>query len=306
MKYESHDQNFKNLFFDFPKEALEFFLPEAYNLGKLKNIEFDRQEPQKHHLKDSHLSLDMPIIFHFELKTIILWLVEFQEDKDKFSIYRLIKYTVDKSEVYPDYAVIPTVLFTDRKAWKKQVKKSLQTKIFDRLFFHFEYVFIKLFDYRARDYFHVPNPLVKILLPKMNYEKHERWEVIRQAYLGLYALVSTKLFDKYSYFIDTYSEIDDDEKKNIENEIYENKETVMIAQYFREQGQEIGLKIGEMAIICNQLAKRFNVDKESVAPQLKELESNDLLKLGDMILDYDSFDPIYKWINERIKKRVVE
>ncbi len=29
MIQESHDQHFKNLFFDFPKEALEWILPQA-------------------------------------------------------------------------------------------------------------------------------------------------------------------------------------------------------------------------------------------------------------------------------------
>jgi len=53
MENESHDHNFKNLFMDFPKEALEFFLPDVLNkLGQIKHIEFDRQEPKKHHLKD--------------------------------------------------------------------------------------------------------------------------------------------------------------------------------------------------------------------------------------------------------------
>jgi len=296
MEFESHDHNFKNLFIDFPKEALEFFVPELLKLGKIKKIDFDRQEPKKHHLKDHHVALDMPIIFHFEQKTIVLWLVEFQEDKEKFSIYKLARYTVEKMEAYPEYTVIPTVLFTDRKEWKKDVVKFIESELFDRLFVHFEYLFIKLYQYKARDYFHVQNPLVKILLPKMQYEKDERWEVIRQAYMGLYTLVSSKLFDKYSYFIDVYSEIDDDERKLIESEIYEEKETVMIAEYFREQGQ--------MGIISNQIAKRYKVDREYIKPRLGELESSDLIQLGDMILDYDSFEPISNWIDERIGQKV--
>jgi len=304
MEIESHDHNFKNLFMDFPKDALRFCLPEAIEkLGNIKRIEFDRQEPKKHHLKDPHMVLDLPVIFHFEHESVVLWLVEFQEDKDKFSIYKLIKYTSDKMEAYPDYKVVPTVLFTDRKSWTKDVKRSIETRLFDRLLLHFEYVFIKLYDYKARDYFNVQNPLVKILLPKMSYDKEDRWEVIRQAYIGLYNLVSIDLFTKYAYFIDVYSEIDNSEKEYLNKELFEKKESVMIAQYFTEKGQKIGEKVGEMSILCNLLNKRFKVDRTYVNPLLTQLESNDLMELGDIILDYEKPEPIFAWIDERIAVR---
>jgi len=278
---------------DFPKEALEFFFPEVLKrFGSIRHIEFDRQEPKKHHLKDAHLSLDLPIIFHFDKGTVVLWLVEFQEDKHKFSIYKLLKYTADKMEAYPDYTIVPTVLFTDRKKWRKNVLTIIESKLFNRLFVHFEYLFIKLYEYNARDYFHVKNPLVKILLPKMNYDDRDRWEVIRQAYTGLFQLVKMDLFTKYSYFIDVYSEIDENERKLIENEISEKKETVMIAQYFTEKGQ--------LSMLSYQFSKRFNIDKSAVMTRLNQLEGNDLMELGGLILDYDRLEPINKWIDARI------
>jgi len=63
-------------------------------------------------------------------------------------------------------------------------------------------------------------------------------------------------------------------------------ETVMIAEYFRDEGQ----KIGEMSI-------------ETVKPLLNQLESHDLLELSTLILDYDKPEPIYNWIDERVKSR---
>ncbi|NWH06839.1 hypothetical protein HXW94_17965, partial [Desulfobacter latus] len=48
-----HDHNFKNLFLDFPKEALAWLFPEAeQNWGQVINVEFVRQEPKKHSLSD--------------------------------------------------------------------------------------------------------------------------------------------------------------------------------------------------------------------------------------------------------------
>jgi hypothetical protein len=79
---ESHDHNFKNLFLDFPKEALAWLLPEALRAyGKLEHIEFVRQEPKKRKLKDAHLSLDMPILFTFAAGQVLLWQVEFQGNR---------------------------------------------------------------------------------------------------------------------------------------------------------------------------------------------------------------------------------
>ncbi|PIE33632.1 hypothetical protein CSA56_10985 [candidate division KSB3 bacterium] len=74
-----------------------------------------------------------------------MWLVEFQEDKTKFSIYKLY-----------------------------------------RNFVHFGYVFVKLLDFNAQDYYTRRNDVIKILLPTMKYEPSERWKVIRQTDIGLF------------------------------------------------------------------------------------------------------------------------
>ena len=84
---ESHDHNFKNVFLDFPKEALGWLAPKAFEVfGAFTGLEFVRQEPKKRKLKDSHLALDMPILFRFEEGQVLLWLVEFEESKSRFSL----------------------------------------------------------------------------------------------------------------------------------------------------------------------------------------------------------------------------
>ena len=250
MSQKSHDHNFKNLLADFPKEALEWILPKAREkFGEVLKIEFIRQEPKKRRLSDTHLALDMPILFSFEKGQILLWLVEFQEDKSRFSIHRLLKYTTDSAEAYPKATVIPTVLFTDRRKWHKNkvILRHLNIEFGGRTFLHFEYVFVKLFDLNARDYYHSSNPLIKILLPKMNYEPEERAEVIRQALLGLYKLVTPMLFDKYSDFIDIYAEIRDDERESLCQEIDGHKEegSAMLMQYMRDKFSQEGKQEGK-------------------------------------------------------------
>lgn len=284
-----HDANFKNLFQDFPRETLQWLFPFAeQNWGKIVSIDFTRQEPKKHHLSDAGLELDLPILFHFENQQLLLWLVEFQEDKSKFSIYKLLRYTTDMMEAHPDALVAPTVLFTDRKKWTKSVSTELHTQINDRVFLHFEYMFHKLFDLNARDYYNLDNPVVKILLPKMNYEKQERIEVIRQAYKGLFQLATRGLFDKYVDFIDVYSEISDQEQQQLYETIIQNKETAMLSQYIKEKGREEGRQEGrqegrlegrqEALITLVRNADKKGLTEEMIA-QIIELDTDLVRKI---------------------------
>jgi len=111
------------------------------------------------------------------------------------------------------------------------------------------------------------NPVVKILLPKMNYEKHERIEVVRQAYKGLFQLASRGLFDKYVDFIDVYSEISDQEEQQLYETIIQHKETAMLAQYIKEKGRQEGMEKGTrqavMALVRN--ARKKGLSEEIIA-----------------------------------------
>ena len=93
-------------------------------------------------------------------------------------------------------------------------------------------------------YYNMDNPVVKILLPKMNYGKEERIEVIRQAYKELFQLATRGLFDKYVDFIDMYSEISDQEQQQLYETIIQHKEAAMLAQYIREKGRQEGMQKG--------------------------------------------------------------
>jgi len=160
--------------------------------------------------------------------------------------------------------------------------QQLETKFNDRLFLHFEYLFFKLFDFKAREYYNVKNPVVKILLPKMSYEKNERIEVIRQAYVGLYQLASNVLFDKYVDFIDVYAKISSEEQDTLYQEIIEHQETAMLAQYIREKGKQEGLLQGMLqtgkANIIEVLELRFGKISEDIIHQIQQINDPDKLK----------------------------
>ena len=276
---QSHDHNFKNLFLDFPRETLEWFFPEVQqNWGQVRKVEFIRQEPKKRKFSEPNLALDMPILFSFENQQLLLWLVEFHEDKAKFSIYKLLRYTTDLMESYPQALVIPIVLFTDRTKWRKDVLRKLETKFNDRLFLHFEYVFVKLFDFNACDYYNINNPVVKILLPKMNYKKDERIEVIRHAYSGLFQLAFRMLFDNYVDFIDVYAEVSKQEQQNLYHEIIQHKETAMLAQYIRKKGMQQGMLLDARDMLIEVLTERFGRISSELSEQIQRIDSRERLK----------------------------
>ena len=274
----------KNAFLDFPKEALELLFPEALEaFGKIRRVDFPRQEPKKRRLSDRGFSLDMPILFEFERRQLLLWLVEFQEDKNKFSIYKVLHYATDMAEAHPQALVVPVVLFTDRTRWRKDVKRQLDFRLGHRVFLHFECLFVKLFDYDARDYFHSKNPLVKILLPKMCYPPKMRVEVILRAYKGLFDLTSAALFEKYVDFIDVYANVRQEERDDILRVLEERKETVMLAEYIKDKGRREGIEMAHEAVLEGLDAKFGSVPVEVAeivngTTDLTELKS--MLKQG--------------------------
>ena len=305
----SHDQNFKNVFMDFPKEALEWILPDIpAKMGDIRHVQFVRQEPAKRRLKDAHLFLDMPILFTFDKRQVLLWVVEFQEDKRRFSIYKLLRYVTDLIEKYPDALMIPAVLFTDRLNWHKDVMRMLSSEWGGRRFLHFEYVLVKLFDHKARDYYNHPNPVVKILMPKMNYRPEERSEVIRQAYRGLFELTAPMLFDKYADFIDVYAGIREDEREAIFLAMTKQEDTVMLAQYIREKGFQEGWQKGEVEgelngelkgelkgrriLLERLLTRRFGTLPDWGQERLAQATVDQLDRWAERVLEADSIQAV--------------
>ena len=59
----NHDQNFKNLIVDYPRQALAFFAEaEARNLDDSVQIQLLREEQQKERLGERFPELDVPML----------------------------------------------------------------------------------------------------------------------------------------------------------------------------------------------------------------------------------------------------
>ena len=216
------------------------------------------------------------------------------------SIYKLLRYVTDLLEQYPEALLIPTVLFTERIKWRTDVMRELNSEWGGRQWLHFEYVLLKLFDHNARDYYNHRNPVVKILMPRMNYAPEERLEVIRQAYRGLFELTAPMMFDKYVDFIDVYAGIREDEREAIFREITEQEDTIMLAQYIKDKGFQEGKlegwKDGELdggrVLLERLLTRRFGSLPDWVRDQLVGATLDQLDRWADRTLEADSIQAV--------------
>nr|WP_320193465.1 hypothetical protein [uncultured Desulfobacter sp.] len=151
------------------------------------------------------------------------------------------------------------------------MKRRLESRVADQLFVYFEYIHCKLFDFNARGFYTVNNPVVKILLPKMNYDPSERNKVIRQAYTGLFQVAALPLFEKYAVFIDVYAEVRPEEQRRLSQELIQHEDTAMLAEYLQDMGRKQGRKEGHkeggyktmVAMIRN--AKKQGIPVEVIA-----------------------------------------
>jgi hypothetical protein len=143
------------------------------------------------------------------------------------------------------------------------VKREIDFRLGRRVFLRFAYLFVKLFDCEARDWFRSKNPLIKILLPKMWYPPEMRVEVILRAYQGLFELTSATLFEKYIDFIDVYADVRQEERDDILRALEERKETVMLAEYIKDKGRKEGkLEMAHEAVLEGLDAKFGSVPVE--------------------------------------------
>ena len=98
----SHDQNFKNLILDYPREALAFLAEsEAFDLPADVRITPIRQEQLQERLGERFRELDVPLLVEWPNgdRAALLFVIEEESDPKRFSIHRLVHYCVDLAEL---------------------------------------------------------------------------------------------------------------------------------------------------------------------------------------------------------------
>ena len=208
----SHDQNFKNLILDYPRQALQFFAPgEAADIDESAVITPIRQEQLKNRLGDRFHELDVPLKVEWPdgRRAALLFLLEEESDPKRFSIHRLVSYCASLAEACKTDRVVPIVIFL---RGSPRIQRELTLGGDQLTFLSFRYIACVLSEMPTEQHKDSANIVARITLPTMQYIREQVIDVVAWALRGLDALEpdgDKRL--KYKGFIDTYSELEDNE-----------------------------------------------------------------------------------------------
>ena len=206
----SHDQNFKNLILDYPRQALAFFAPrEAQGIDDSVTITPIREELLKNRLGDRFHELDVPLLVQWPdgRREALLFVLEEESDPARFSIHRLVVYSATLAELWKTTRVVPVVIFLRRG---RHIPRSLALGSEHHAYLRFDYLACVLADTPAERWLDSDNLVARLNLPNMRWPRKRRIELYAQAIRGLLSLepdIEKRL--KYADFVDIYTGLDD-------------------------------------------------------------------------------------------------
>jgi len=298
----SHDQNFKNLILDYPREALGFFAAEeaAGNLAGARILPV-RQEQLKDRLGDRFRELDVPLLVEWPNgdREALLFVFEEETEPRRFSIHRLIHYCVDLAELLGTERVVPVVIFLHHG----QFARSLELGGDRHTYLSFHYLSCELGTIPFEHYQDSDNIVARLNLPNMNYPAERRVEVYASAVRGLIDLehdLEKRL--KYLDFIDIYAGLDDDERIRYQHE-YPQEADVMtsFAERFRQegmqqgmrQGMQQGMQRGEARILLRQMKMKFGQIPTPARDRVEAADADTLLEWSERLLAASNLDEVF-------------
>ena len=283
----SHDQNFKNLILDYPRQALAFFAPqEAQDIDVSVTITPIREELLKNRLGDRFRELDVPLLVQWPdgRREALLFVLEEESDPARFSIHRLVVYSATLAELWKTTRVVPVVIFLRAG---RRVPRALTLGSEHHAYLRFDYLACVLADTPAERWMDSDNLVARLNLPNMRWPRKRRIELYAQAIRGLLSLepdIEKRL--KYTDFVDIYSGLDDNERQ-LYAERYPQENRSMAG--FRERTR----LEGELAILSRQLERRFGPLGPAVTERLKQASAAELERWADNFVDARTLDEVF-------------
>ncbi len=242
----SHDQNFKNLIVDYPREALAFFAAEEAP-GPEDDVRIVplRQEQLKERLGDSYRALDTPLRVDWAdgRREAVVFALEEESDWRRFSPHRLARYCLDVAEMCKTDRVVPVTIFL-RAADRAPASLVLGTARHPYL--RFDYLACKLAEMPAGRWLDSDNVVARVNLPNMRLAGHDRVEVYARAVSGLLQQEADGAKRaKYLEFIDIYAGLTDNELRRYRR--LHPEEGNIVTGFFqraRDEGRAEGIERG--------------------------------------------------------------
>ena len=309
----SHDQNFKNLILDFPREALAFFLPqERIPPDDSVVVRPIRQEASKLRFWHRNLIMDTPLRVEWpdgEREPLIV-LLEEDTVTSRFDPLRLHEYLARLMRQEKTQRVVVVVIFLRRG----KIERALVAAGDHTQTLKFTWVPCELAHMRAADFAESLNIVARLVSVCMQYpsDRASRVRVYGQAVQGLLTLVADPdMQRKYLDFIEDYLTLDASEW-HLYEQLYptENRKMGAFTQRWLEKGRqegillgtERGIEIGEARgfltgqrqTVTRQLARRFGPLDAEVEARLSAATKDELDYWADALLTARSLDEVFR------------
>ena len=294
-----HDQNFKNLILDYPREALAFFAQEetGEDLHHARIIPI-RQEQLKERLGDRFRELDVPLLVEWPNgnRDAIIFLIEGETQGNRFSIHRLAHYCLDMAELMKTERVIPIVIFLNSGTRQE----SLQLGGDRQCYLEFRYLPCYLKRLSADDYKDSNNIIARLNLPNMHYPKQDRLKIYAAAQLGLIQIEpNPNKQRKYIDFIDYYADLSEQEIIEFRTHyLNEEGEIMGLAQILRQEGRQEEC----ISLVTRLLRRKFGIqlELEQSLGQLQTLPVEKLEDLTEAIFDLAEVSDLIEWLRQQL------
>jgi hypothetical protein len=288
----THDQNFKNLILDYPRQAIALFAPKesAHIHDPAARILPVREEQLQERLGERFRELDTPLLVEWpdNRREALLFLFEEESVTRRFSVRRLIHYCLDISDLLGTERIVPVVIFLRGEPKSQSFRLHGDAEVY----LDFHYLAYALRTQKAEDYFDSPNLIARLNLPNMRYPLTERVHVYAQAVRGLLTLESDPERQiKYLDFIDIYAQLSEEERMTYQTQYGQDEAVISnFAQRFLQQGRAEG----ESALLERLLLKRFGPLEPGIRGRLHAATTEQLERWGEQFVEAQSLDEVFR------------
>ncbi|MEA1048208.1 hypothetical protein U5801_00020 [Lamprobacter modestohalophilus] len=269
----SHDQNFKNLIIDYPRQAIELFAPDEAEGLSAPGVRYlpVREEQLKERLGDRFRELDTPLLVEWpdRRREALLFLFEEETKTRRFSIYRLAHYCLDVAELLGTERIVPVVIFLRGGHYATELRLGSER----RAYLAFAYLAYAFRQQQARDHFGSPNLIARLNLPNMRHPRSERVAVYAEAVRGVLE-------------VDIYAHLSEEERMIYQQE--HAPEAAVISGF-----AERFLRQGEARLLRQLLTKRFGKPSELIERRLETADAETLALWFDRALEARALEDIF-------------
>ena len=227
----------------------------------------------------------------------ILFVLEEETDRRRFSLHRLAHYCLDLAELFETDRVLPAVIFL-RDADAAAASLTLGTE--RRPYLTFDYLDCKLKEIPAERWLHSDNLVARVNLPNMRSPETRKVEVYAQPVRGLLDLERDgRKRAKYFEFIDIYAGLTDNEFRRYRRQYPEESTTMAgVIERARDEGMQQGMRQGrvegERTVLERLLRRRFGLLSPAVAERLSQASASELETWAENVLDAETLGDVFE------------